>query len=420
MSNIITCEQVSSGHPDKICDQIADAIVTDCLRHDKNSRVAIEVLIKDNHLVIAGELTSGHGPDFRKLVDEVFDRIGKERLGYPVDNLDIQIFVSRQSPDIAMGVDAGGAGDQGMMFGYATNETPELLPVPFVLATRLLEKLKEEKGIFRADAKAQVSFDYDDWKIKTFLCSAQTAEGVSQKDLKARVGKLMKEAASESALNRNFKILVNPTGKFEVGGPYADSGVTGRKLACDTYGGVGHIGGGAMSGKDPSKVVEGVPPVKAPVVAGNLLTRHYLENYVDKYVLVGCVPDQAHWDWIFSRKGKYKRDDIYNVRLGDRPGAVKKSNAKVRSPKFVVMYDKDNPLLYKVYRIRNHAVITKDRIMQSGYPNPHGDYFCYILDEQVSLGVIDVPKLLSENTVDLEHPYKPIYLTAQKVREYVS
>ena len=254
MSNIITCEQVSSGHPDKICDQIADAIVTDCLRHDKNSRVAIEVLIKDNHLVIAGELTSGHDPDFRKIVDEVFDRIGKERLGYSVDNLDIQTFVSRQSSDIAMGVDAGGAGDQGMMFGYASNETPELLPVPFVLATRLLEKLKEEKGIFRADAKAQVSFDYDDWKIKTFLCSVQTAEGVSQKDVKARVGKLMKEAASESALNRNFKILVNPTGKFEVGGPYADSGVTGRKLACDTYGGVGHIGGGAMSGKDPSKV----------------------------------------------------------------------------------------------------------------------------------------------------------------------
>ncbi len=111
-------------------------------------------------------------------------------------------------------------------------------------------------------------------------------------------------------------------------------------------------------GEDPSKVVKGVPPVKTPVVAESLLTRHYLENYVDKYVLVGCVPDQAHWDWIFSRKGKYKRDDIYNVRLGDRPGAVKKSNVKVRAPKFVVMYDKDNPSMYKVYRVRNHAVIT--------------------------------------------------------------
>ncbi len=173
-------------------------------------------------------------------------------------------------------------------------------------------------------------------------------------------------------------------------------------------------------GMDPSKVVKGVLPVKAPVVAESLLTRHYLENYVDKYVLVGCVPDQAHWDWIFSRKGKYKRDDIYNVRLGDRPGAVKKSNVKVRSPKFVVMYDKDNPSTHKVYRVRNHAVIKKERIAQSGYPNPKGDYFCYILDEPVSLGVIDLSKLLSENMVDPKHPYKPIYLTAQKVKEYVS
>ena len=173
-------------------------------------------------------------------------------------------------------------------------------------------------------------------------------------------------------------------------------------------------------GEDPSKVVEGVPPMKAPVVAENLLTRHYLENYTDKYVLIGCVPDKVHWDWIFSRKGKYKRDDIYNVRLGDRPGAVKKTNVKVKSPKFVVMYDKENPSQYRVYRVRNNAVITKERIAQSGYANPRGDYFCYILDEPVSLGVIDLPKLLSENTLDPKHPYKPIYLTAQKVKEYVS
>lgn len=255
MSNIITCEQVSNGHPDKICDQIADAVVTDCLRHDRNSRVAIEVLIKDNHVIIAGELTSSHSPDFAALVDEVFEKIGKETLGYGVEDLDLRVLVSKQSGDIAQGVDIGGAGDQGMMFGYATDETPELMPIPFVLATRLLQKLGEERDArFCADAKAQVSFDYDEWKIKTFLCSVQTAPGTDHKEIEKRVGKLMKNVASEFALNKDFEILVNPTGRFEIGGPYADSGVTGRKLACDTYGGVGHIGGGAMSGKDPTKV----------------------------------------------------------------------------------------------------------------------------------------------------------------------
>lgn len=256
MSNIITCEQVSNGHPDKICDQIADAVVTDCLQYDKNSRVAIEVLIKDNHIVIAGELTSTHEPNYHALVDQVFSRIGKNTLGYDADGFFIQVLVSKQSPDIAQGVDVGGAGDQGMMFGYATDETPELMPMPFVLATRLLEKLKEQGGKRRlhADCKAQVSFDYDKWEIKTFLCSIQHTEDASQEFIRNRIGQLMKETAAEAGLNTDFEILVNPTGRFVIGGPYADSGVTGRKLACDTYGGVGHIGGGAMSGKDPTKV----------------------------------------------------------------------------------------------------------------------------------------------------------------------
>lgn len=253
---IITCEQVSNGHPDKICDQIADAIVTDCLRHDRGSRVAIEVLIKDNHIVIAGELTSTHSPDYAGLVDGVFERIGKGTLGYSVENLDLKVLVSRQSSDIAQGVDTGGAGDQGMMFGYATDETPELLPMPFVLATRLLEKLKDPEGKRRlmADAKAQVSFDYDRWQIRTFLCSVQHSEDADSEYVREKIGELMKKTAAEAGLNTDFEILVNPTGRFVLGGPYADSGVTGRKLACDTYGGVGHIGGGAMSGKDPTKV----------------------------------------------------------------------------------------------------------------------------------------------------------------------
>lgn len=173
-------------------------------------------------------------------------------------------------------------------------------------------------------------------------------------------------------------------------------------------------------GTDPSTVVTGVAPTESPMVETTLLTRHHLENYTDKFVLIGCVSDQAHWDWIFSRKGKYKRDDIYNVRLGDRPGAVKKSSVKVRSPKFVVMYDQADPTTYKVYRVRNRAVITNERIALSGYPNPKGDYFCYILDEQVSIGAIEIPKLLSENIADPQHPQAPIYMLAQEVLKYVS
>ena len=257
---IVTCEQVSDGHPDKICDQIADAIVTDCVAHDRNSRVAIECLIKDDHIVIAGELTSKHRPDYKELVHRVFARIGFDRVGEmfsvplhtgPV----IEILVREQSPDIALGVDKGGAGDQGIMYGYATNETPEMLPLPFMLATKFLKVLKNHPSkMFRADAKAQVSFDYQTGRITTFLCSVQHSPDVEVNDFRHIVESLMILVASEYGLNTDFEKLVNPTGRFVIGGSFADCGVTGRKLACDTYGGVGRIGGGAMSGKDPTKV----------------------------------------------------------------------------------------------------------------------------------------------------------------------
>ena len=257
--HIITCEQVSCGHPDKICDQIADAIVTDCLKHDPKSRVAIECLIKDNHIIIAGELTSDYEPDYQGLVYEVFNRIGLDKMGGVFDPffsaLDIGILVKAQSPDIAIGVDKGGAGDQGMMYGYATNETPELLPIPFVVATRFLQILKSHPSrMLRADAKAQVSFDYDTGKITTFLCSVQHSPDVDPADFRHIIESIMVLAACENGLNTDFEKLINPTGRFVIGGSFADCGVTGRKLACDTYGGVGRIGGGAMSGKDPSKV----------------------------------------------------------------------------------------------------------------------------------------------------------------------
>ena len=253
--HIITCEQVSSGHPDKICDQIADAIVTDVLAHDSKARVAAEVMIKGNQIIIAGELTSTYAPDYRELVRSVFERIGIDRLGYEESVFDIHILMDRQSPDIVLGGDRGGAGDQGMMYGYATNETPELLPIPYVLATDFLRILeKHPSHMFRADAKAQVSFDYDSGCITTFLCSVQHSPDVEPGDFRHVIESIMVLAAARLGLNTDFEKLVNPTGRFVLGGPFADCGVTGRKLACDTYGGVGRIGGGAMSGKDPTKV----------------------------------------------------------------------------------------------------------------------------------------------------------------------
>lgn len=253
--NLFTCEQVSDGHPDKICDQISDAVVSECLKNDKYSRVAIETMVKDNNVIIAGELTSNYSPDYPALVRRVFDNIGVSRLGYDPDKFNLNLYISQQSPDIAQGVDVGGAGDQGMMFGYATNETPELLPIPFVLATKFLMKLKEvDFPYLRADAKAQVTFDYDNYRIETFLCSTQTTEDADPQKVKNQITTLMKDIAVLYQLNTDFNVLVNPTGRFVIGGPFADTGVTGRKLACDGYGGAAHIGGGAMSGKDPSKV----------------------------------------------------------------------------------------------------------------------------------------------------------------------
>lgn len=253
MNKIYTSEQVSRGHVDKICDQIADAIVTDCLEHDRNSRVAIECLIKNNSVIIAGEITSTHEPDYADLVFKVMNRIGIEKLGY--EYLDVRGLITRQSPDIAQGVDKGGAGDQGIMFGYATNETPELLPVPFAVSTRFMEHMESLNcPMLLPDAKAQVSYDYDSSRITTFLCSVQHTADADLKSLLRIIEPLMVLTAAEYGLNSDFEKLINPTGRFVIGGSRADCGVTGRKLACDTYGGIGRIGGGALSGKDPSKV----------------------------------------------------------------------------------------------------------------------------------------------------------------------
>lgn len=249
---LFTSEQVSCGHPDKICDQISDAIVTDCLRHDRNSRVAVECLIKDYDIIIAGEITSAHQPDYKALVKKVLYRIG---LSKDSDKYKIAVHITQQSADIALGVDQDGAGDQGMMYGYATDETREMLPIPFVLATEALDRLSRlQSPILLPDAKSQVTYDYKNKRIETFLISTQHREDVPLNDVRNLVESVMRDTARAHGLNLDFSALVNPTGRFVIGGSFADTGVTGRKIIADTYGGACRHGGGAFSGKDPSKV----------------------------------------------------------------------------------------------------------------------------------------------------------------------
>lgn len=248
---LFTSEQVSCGHPDKICDQISDAIVTECLKQDKNSRVAIETLIKDYHIVLAGELTTNAILNYGNIIKDVLKKIGLEN----PENYMYESYIGKQSNDIAQGVDIGGAGDQGMMYGYATNETPEMMPIPYMLATKSLLKLKDLKCPYiKADAKAQVTYDYENNRIDTFLISTQHSESVTSEELLKIVKEVMIATAEEYNLNTDFKVLVNPTGRFVIGSSFGDSGVTGRKIVADTYGGMARHGGGAFSGKDPSKV----------------------------------------------------------------------------------------------------------------------------------------------------------------------
>ena len=248
---LFTGEQVSCGHPDKICDQISDAIVTDCLRHDRESRVAVECMIKDYEIILAGEITSWHMPDFRSLAHGVLEQIGIP----DVAKYHVTALITCQSLDIAAGVDHGGAGDQGMMFGYATDETPELLPIPYAAATCALGLLRSlESPLLLPDAKSQVTYDYSKKRIATFLISTQHQPDAHPREVRAIVEAAMQMTAEHYGLNTDFKALVNPTGRFVIGSSFADTGVTGRKIIADTYGGMCRHGGGAFSGKDPTKV----------------------------------------------------------------------------------------------------------------------------------------------------------------------
>ena len=272
MSRLFTSESVSEGHPDKVADQISDAVLDAMLSQDPNSRVACETLVTTGLVVVAGEVTSAAVVDFESLVRGVIKDIGYTDASYGFDykSCEVMVRLDQQSPDISQGVTAGeglhaeqGAGDQGMMFGYACRETPELMPLPIALSHNLVRELaqiRKDKGLsyLRPDAKAQVTVAYDGdepRRVHTVVVSTQHDENIAHdqivRDIKSKV---IREVVPAHLLDEETIYHVNPTGKFVVGGPHGDCGLTGRKIIVDTYGGMGRHGGGAFSGKDPSKV----------------------------------------------------------------------------------------------------------------------------------------------------------------------
>lgn len=253
---IKTSESVLKGHPDKICDGVADYILTELLKQDKDTRAGIECLIKDELLVIAGEVSTKAVVDYKELAKACLEDIGLNS-----NEFEILEKISAQSSDIALGVDIGGAGDQGIMYGYAEGGTEELMPLPVVLSRKLAVRLDElntkETTLFGKNGKCQVSVKYDKdipVAVTSVVVSLQTKPGIKREIYEVLILKVIKETISSELINSETKILINPTGEFVKGGSYADSGLTGRKLQCDSYGGLAHHGGGAWSGKDLSKV----------------------------------------------------------------------------------------------------------------------------------------------------------------------
>ena len=287
---LFTSESVTEGHPDKIADQISDSILDACLAQDPYSRVACETLTCTGLVVIAGEITTQAYVDFQTLVRETVSAIGYNDATHGFDSNTCAVIstINKQSPDIAMGVDTGGAGDQGMMFGYAANETPELMPTPISLAHKLAQKLSEVRksglmAYLRPDGKSQVTVEYDEnhkpVRVDAVVISTQHAEEVGNEQLRAEVLKhVIQTVIPANLLDADTKYHINPTGRFVIGGPMGDSGLTGRKIIVDTYGGMGRHGGGAFSGKDATKVDRSAA---------------YMARYVAKNIVAAGLADRV-------------------------------------------------------------------------------------------------------------------------------
>lgn len=269
---LFTSESVGEGHPDKVADQISDAVLDEFLKHDPSARVACETLVKNDVVILAGEITSKHVVNYEKLVRSVVKDIGYSdpKLGFDDQGCSVMTFMSQQSPDISMGVNEHeglhkeqGAGDQGLMFGFACNETPELMPLPISLSHQIMRALARNRrtpngSFLKPDAKSQVTVQYENGKPKsvhTVVVSTQHAEDASLKQVEEYVVEnIIKKVVPAQYLTAQTRYLINPTGRFVIGGPVGDCGLTGRKIIVDTYGGYSRHGGGAFSGKDPSKV----------------------------------------------------------------------------------------------------------------------------------------------------------------------
>ncbi len=348
---LFTSESVSEGHPDKVCDQISDAILDACLKEDKDAHVACETFATGNYVLIGGEITCKNHPNYEQIARNVLKSIGYDRpeLGTDYHTCQIDVKVKAQSPDINRGVnqirpEEVGAGDQGIMFGYATNETKGYMPLPISIAHKLMReatRLRKE-GLFkgaRPDMKSQVTIDYTDPKnirIDAILMSVQHDEDIDEAAFKKYIhDEIMVKVAKSFGLNDDFRFFINPTGRFVIGGPEGDTGLTGRKIIVDTYGGSAEHGGGAFSGKDPTKVDRSAAYM-ARYIAKNLVAAGVADRLQVQLSYAIGVPEPLSIGIRTFRTAKYPDEDILSVirQVFDcRPGMIIK-NFSLREPSF--------------------------------------------------------------------------------------